>query len=264
MDVPGGTPSSWAVSTSGAVTGLSPGRDPALCNALFPAECCKGNGQDVGQGRRLPLEAPTSPSSPPKSSNDKSNVSSRSGSSPSLAPAPLISQGTRGAPSPAMALPHAQSTWQEGDHDPVTHRHPPALLCHPHPFDISSALTFFPAEKAEPGKRWQQNTSWATSPKCPGAVRKCRYGCFPPPATIQPPLIASPPNLPAPRRPAPPLPPADGGTRSSPGPRAEDGQSPGDTKALGQSPAPRQGCCSGAQACGPPCLSPFPSTVPST
>ena len=72
--------------------GLQPGcprQGPSLVQCTFPAECCKGNGQDVGQGQRLPLEAPKSPSSPPKSSNKKSNISS-----------------PRAAPHPALLQPH--------------------------------------------------------------------------------------------------------------------------------------------------------------
>lgn len=38
-------------------------------------QCCKGNGQDVGQGQRLPSEAPKSPSSTSKSGDNKFNVS---------------------------------------------------------------------------------------------------------------------------------------------------------------------------------------------
>lgn len=76
-----------------------PRRGLNLVQRAFPAECCKGNGQDVGQGRTLPLEVPESPSSPPpKSSNKKSNVSSRSSSSPNLAPAPFVPQSTPRAP----------------------------------------------------------------------------------------------------------------------------------------------------------------------
>lgn len=162
MGVPGGTPDVLGHEHQPGLRPGCPRQGPSLVQCTFPAECCKENGQDVGQGQRLPLEAPNSPSSPPKSSNKKSNVSSRSSSSPSLALTLLISQSTRAAPSRALALPHAQSMWQEGGHSP---HHPPpppspAPASHPtpgrvtlvRPFHVSSALTF-----AQRRKRGREN-----------------------------------------------------------------------------------------------------------
>lgn len=84
----------------------------SLVQCSSPGQCCKGNGQDVGQGQRLPSEALKSPSSTSKSGDEKSDIS-WSSSSPSHALLTLT------APSKGVAT------------VPKTHCHPLVLLQDP-------------------------------------------------------------------------------------------------------------------------------------
>lgn len=107
-----------------------------------PGQCCKGNGQDVGQGQRLPSEAPKSPSSTSKSGDEKSNIS-WSSSSLSHALLTLLIQGGGHSPQNSLSSPGPA---------PGPTPKPPGWVALVGPFHISSALPF-----AQRRKRSREN-----------------------------------------------------------------------------------------------------------
>lgn len=158
------------------------GTEPqSLVQCSSAGQCCKGNGQDVGQGWRLPSEAPKSPSSTSEPGDKKFNISSPSHALLTLIPlgrAVLGDHHPRSPTDPLWGWHSPQNSLSSSGPAPGPTPKPPQgmggsggavshLLC----------FALCTAEKAELGKRWQQNTSWATSPKCLGAGRKSRWVC---------------------------------------------------------------------------------------
>lgn len=151
---------------SGCAGAVVPGKNQALCNMVFQLSVAREGVRMWGKAKDFPFRLQSLPS-------PLQNPAARNPTTPRVSLVPFMSQSPCSPFSNIISYSPCPLQLPQALRDQGLPSIPPGalqgLLIH-----LSSPFAIYTVEKAGPGKQWQQNTSWATSPKCLGVATRCR------------------------------------------------------------------------------------------